>query len=147
MPDDVLEHHDGVIDDKAYRERDGHHRKHVYGVVEKAHDDEGAQDRDGNGSAGDQCRGDRAKKCEDDKHNEHDSDDKGAVDVGDGAANDVGIVGDVAEGYAGREYVVQSVDRGLDSIGDLDGVCAGLLAYGEDDAALSVNLVAANRSF
>jgi hypothetical protein len=39
----------------------------------------------------------------------------------------------------GGRMCAQAFDRGLDSIGDLDGVCARLLAHGEDDAALSVD--------
>ena len=49
---DVLEHDDGVVDDEANREDEGHHRQVVEAVVQHLHDREGAEDREGQGERG-----------------------------------------------------------------------------------------------
>jgi hypothetical protein len=44
VPDDVLQHHDGIVDDEADAERQRHQREVVEAVVEQVHDGERRHD-------------------------------------------------------------------------------------------------------
>ena len=53
MPDDVLQHHDGVVHDEADAEDERHHRQVVEAEIEYLHDGERAED------------GERQRQCRD----------------------------------------------------------------------------------
>ena len=52
VPEDVLQHHDGVVHDEADREDQRHHRQVVEAVVQQVHDGERADDRERQRQAG-----------------------------------------------------------------------------------------------
>ena len=52
VPENVFEHHDGVVDDEADGKNQRHHRQVVQAVVQQVHDGEGADDGEGQRQAG-----------------------------------------------------------------------------------------------
>ena len=72
VADDVLQHHDRVVHDKADREDQRHHRQVVEAVVEQVHHGERADDRERQRQAGDERRRDVAQEQEDHHHDQCD---------------------------------------------------------------------------
>ena len=70
VPDDVLQHHDRVVDDEADRERQRHQRQVVEAVVEQVHHREGRDDRGRQREARDDRRRDVPQEQEDHEHDE-----------------------------------------------------------------------------
>ena len=62
---DVLDHHDGIVDDEASRNGKGHQGEIVEAVTQRFHDDEGADQRERYGDAGDDGRGKTAQEEKD----------------------------------------------------------------------------------
>ena len=69
---DVLEHHDGVVDDEAGGDGQRHQRQVVEAVAEQVHDAEGADQRDRHGDAGDERGAHVAQEHEHDQDHQHD---------------------------------------------------------------------------
>ena len=61
---DVFDHHDRVVHHEAGRDRQRHQRQVVEAVAQQIHDAEGADQRDGNGHAGNEGRADVPQKNE-----------------------------------------------------------------------------------
>ena len=69
---DVLDHHDGIVDDEAGRDRQRHQREIVEAEAEQIHDAERADERQRHRKARDDRRRQIAQKEEDDEHDQHD---------------------------------------------------------------------------
>ena len=76
VADDVLEHHDGIIDDEAHGQGQRHEREVVDAVVEQVHHREGADDGHGEREARDDGSRDVAQEGEDHQHHEHERDNR-----------------------------------------------------------------------
>ena len=70
VPDDVLEHHDRIVDDEADREDERHHRQVVEAEVQHLHDGERAEDRERQRERGNQRRRAVVQEQEDDADDE-----------------------------------------------------------------------------
>ena len=87
VPDDVLQHHDRVVDDEADRERQRHQRQVVEAVAERPHHRERADDRERQREAGDDRRREVPQEQEDDQHDEDDRQHQRELDVVDRLAD------------------------------------------------------------
>ena len=81
VPDDVLQHDDGVVDDEADAERQRHERQVVEAVVEEVHHGERADDRRRQREARDDRRRNVPQEDEDDQDDEADRQDERELDV------------------------------------------------------------------
>ena len=81
VPHDVLEHDDGIVHNEADRQRQGHQRKVVEAVAAQVHDDEGPDDRHGQGQARDHRGRYIAEEQEDDEHDQKQGQQQGVLDV------------------------------------------------------------------
>ena len=89
---DVLEHDDGVVDDEADAEREGHQREVVDGVAREVHDGERAHDGHGQRQARDHGRRHVAQEEEDHEDDEGDGQQQGELHVVDRVADGHGAV-------------------------------------------------------
>ena len=76
---DVLDDHDGVVDDDADRQHDGEQRDGVGRIADRLEDDEGADQADGHGERRDQRRAQAAEKQEHHDDDEHEGLDQGLL--------------------------------------------------------------------
>ena len=81
VPDDVLQHDDGVVHDEADRKRQGHQREVVQRIAEQIHHRERAHNRHWQRQAGDHRRGKISQEEEDHHHHQGDGQEKGELDV------------------------------------------------------------------
>ena len=72
MTHDIFEHHDGVIDHEAHRQRDREQRDVVDRIAESVHERTGADQRHRQRQRRNERRGDRLQEHEDDEHHEGD---------------------------------------------------------------------------
>ena len=87
VPDDVLEHDDGVIHDKTDGQRQRHQRQRIQAVAEQIHRGECADDRENDGRAWNQGGRKVSQKEKDDHDDQRNRQDERELDVVDGAAN------------------------------------------------------------
>ena len=136
VPDDVLEHHDRVVDDEADRQRQRHQRQVVEAVVEHLHHRERADDRERQRQARDDRRRQVAQEQEDHQHDEDDRQHQRELHVVHRLADRHRAVAadrraDSARGQLRLELRQQRLDR----VDDLDRVRAGLALNREVDRA------------
>ncbi len=81
VADDVLPHHDGVVDEEPDGQREGHEGHDVEGHAEEVHGDEGGDDGDGEGEAGDDRGAPGVEEAEDDEDREEPAEDEGRLHV------------------------------------------------------------------
>ena len=81
VPDDVLAHHDRVVDQQADRQRQRHQGHGVERHAREVHDDERGDDRDGQREAGDHGRAPRVQEAEHDQDGQQRADHQGLLDV------------------------------------------------------------------
>ena len=91
---DVLDHHDGVVDDKAGRDRQRHQRKIVERKAEQIHAGQRADQRQRRREAGTTVARQVAQKEEDHQHDQPDRERELELDVGDGSADGRRLVGE-----------------------------------------------------
>ena len=83
VADDVLEHHDRVVDHETDRKRERHQRNIVERVAAEIHGRKGADDRHRQGQRrNDRCR-QPSNEQEDDEHDQDDGEDQRVLHVGD----------------------------------------------------------------
>ena len=133
---DVLDHDDGVVDDEAGRNGEGHQAKIVEAVAEQIHDAEGADDRKRDGDGGDDGRLPGTQEEEDDHDDESDGEHELELDVFDAGADGVGAVGEDFELDARGQRGAQLREQPGDFVDDADDVGAGLPLDVEDDAGV-----------
>ena len=110
----VLQHHDGVVNDKADGEHHRQQRQRVHGEAERIHQREGADQRDGDRHQRDQRRAHRAQEDEDDQHDQDDRFDDRLVDRLDRPVDeDGGVVG-----FRDRHALWQVLDDARQSLLD-----------------------------
>ncbi len=119
MTSDVFQHHDGVIDHEAGRDRQGHQRQVVEGESEQIHHPQGAEQGDGHRDRRHQGRRPRAQEQRHYRDHQDDGDQQVALHVGKGGADgcrpvDHGVHLDVRRQGGG--------DLGQDHLDRIDGV-------------------------
>ena len=135
---DVLDHHDGVVDDDADGEDHGEEGDGVGGVADGEKDGEGGDQADRDGDDGDNGGAEAAEEHEDDDDDEDEGFGEGLDDLLDRVADEGGAVvedgGFQALGVAGGE-AVQGV---LHALAGLHGVGAGGEVDAEGDGGVAV---------
>src|ERR1700731_744479 len=118
---DILDHDDGVVDDEAGGNGEGHERKIVQAVAEKIHDREGSDQRKRNGNAGNDGGAEAAEKKKNDHHDERHGEHQGELHVADGGANGGGAIREYLHldrsgerGFKLGQKVFHAVDNGDD---------------------------------
>ncbi len=100
VPRDVLDHDDGVIDDKARRDGEGHQGEVVEAEPQEIHGAEGADEREGHGHARDDRGGQVPQEQEDDEHDEGHGEHQLELHVPDRCADRRGAVGQYGDLHA-----------------------------------------------
>ncbi len=138
MAGDVLQHHDGIVDDEAGGDRQRHQREIVDAVAQQIHDREGADERDRHRHGRDDGGPRIAQEGEDHEDDQGDGDQQRHLDVVERAADrdrpvvgdgDVDILGD--RGLELGQRLLHRIDR-RDDIG------ARLLIEDDQDRGLAV---------
>src|SRR5215469_57061 len=135
MPDDVLQHDDGVIHDEADGKDQRHHRQVVEAVVKQVHHGERADDRERQRQAGNDRRRNVAQEQE--YHHDHQAErqDHGELHVLERLPDRVGAVVQDVHFDRRRQLGLEEGQKPLHADGNLYGVGAGLALDGENDGA------------
>ena len=104
MAGDVFDDDDGVVDDEAGGDGEGHEAEVVERVAEHVHDAEGAEEGERDGDRGDEGGAGFAEEDEDYKDDEEGGEDEGSGDVADGGADGGGAVEDGLELDGGKGW-------------------------------------------
>ena len=88
VPDDVFQHHYGVVNHETYGEGERHERDVVNAEIHQIHGRKGAYDRKGERKAWDQGGGEVAEEEEDNQDHEADGKDHGELHVGNRVASE-----------------------------------------------------------
>ena len=135
---DVLQHHDGVVDDEADGDRQRHQRQIVEGIAERPHQRAGAEQRQRHRHRRNHGGPEAAQEDEDHHDDQHDGDQKRDLHVLDGGADGQGAIADDLDLDRRRDRRDQPRQLRLDPVDGIDDVGAGLLEDDEEHAALAV---------
>ena len=138
VADDVFEHDDGIVHDKADRQGQRHEGKIVERVVQQIHDGEGADDGHRQRQARDNRRRKIPQKQEDNEYDQADGQEQSRLDVVHRIADGQRAVVERLERNGRRELQAKHRQELLDVVHDFDGVGAGLPLNRQDDGALQV---------
>ena len=105
---DVLDDHDGVVDNEAGGDGERHQREIVDGVAEQIHHAEGADQRERHGDGRDERGPDFAQEEEDDQHDQQDADDQRDFHVAYAGADGGGAVDRHVDLDGGRDLGLQA---------------------------------------
>ena len=81
MAHDVFPHHDGVIDEQADGQGQGHQGHHVQGHAQEIHDRKGGDDRNGQGQTGDDRGAPGIEEAEDDEDGQNPAENQGLFHI------------------------------------------------------------------
>ncbi len=135
---DVLDHDNGVIDDKADRYRQRHQRDVVETVADNVHDPECREQRQWHGHARDHGRPQRPQEQEDNEDDEADRQHHRKLHVVDRSADDQRAVGNQVDMHRGRDRLQKVRQQRQDSvhrIADVLDANRRTVAIGDDDVA------------
>ena len=138
MAVDVLDHDDGVVDDEADSDREGHQREIVEAEAHEIHEGGRAQQGEGDRDARDQRRPEAAQEQEDHGDDESHGDEERALNVGDGGTDGLGPVREDLDLDRRRERRLELGEDLLDTVHRIDDVGRGLLEDDQEDAGLTV---------
>src|SRR5262249_17661330 len=113
---DVLDHDDGIVDDKTRRDCQRHEGQVVEAVAKQVHHAEGADKRERNGNTGDDGGADAAEKKEDDHDDEGHGQHQLKPNVFDGCADGAGAVGKNLKLHGGRKTGLKLREKFLDAV-------------------------------
>ncbi len=136
---DVLDHDDGVVDDEACGDRQGHQREVVERVAQQVHHTERADDRQWHSHARDDRCGDPAQKQEDHQHDESNREQELVLHVAHRRPDGHGAVSEDGDVHARRETALQLRQKLLDAIDDVDDVRARLALNVHDDGGRRIH--------
>ena len=135
VADDVLQHDNGVIHNKADRQRQRHQRKVVEAVAQQVHHSERADDGERHGSARNHGGGDVSQEQEDDQHDQTNGQDKSEFHIADGVADGFRHVVGNFEMNGGRHFAAELRHQRANRIHHLNCIGPGLFLYGNEYAA------------
>ena len=139
---DVLNDHDGVVDDKASGDGERHQRQVVDGVAEQIHHAEGADERKRHGDGGNDGGPDLAQEEEDDEHDEKNADDERNLDVVNAGADGGGAVDRHVHLDRGWDIGLQARHLLQDRVDRVDDIGAGNLEDDDEDGVFEFSAVA-----
>ena len=135
MPDDVLQHDDGIVHHEADGKDQGHHGQVVQAVVQQVHHGEGSDDGERQRQAGDDGRRHVAQKQEDHHHHQAQRQRHGELHVVIAFADGVRTVVENVHAYRRRQFLLEQRQQVLHAVRHRDGIGAGLALDGQDDGA------------
>ena len=138
VTDDVLEHHDRIVDDKTDGERQRHEREIVDAEAEHIHHREGADHRHRQREARDHRRDDVPEEEEDDEHDQAECQEERELHVAHGLLDSHRPVITDVHCHRWGECELDLLERGLHRAGDGNGVRARLAGDREHDRALAI---------
>ncbi len=139
VPDDVLDHHDGVVDDEADGDGDSHQRQVVDAVAQKTHHPERAGDRQGNRRGRDQRRPHAAQEQEHHQHDQCDGEQQRALNVAQARTDRLRSVVDHLRRHRGRQSRFEFRQHAANLVHGVDDVEARLLVNVDNDRAVALN--------
>src|SRR5437588_4518741 len=135
MADDVLQHHDRVIYDKADGQCERHQREIVEAVTQQVHHREGPDDGERHGAPGNQRGGEVAQEQENHHHHDADGEQQRELHVAYGVADGLGSVECNVEMDRGRNLALQLLQQYPDVVYYLNRIRARLTLDGENHGA------------
>jgi hypothetical protein len=81
MAHDVLPHHDRIVNQQTHAQTQRHQRDHVDGEAKQVHEQEGSDQRNGQGQPGDDGGAPRVQEQKHDQHRQQRAFDQGAAHV------------------------------------------------------------------
>src|SRR4029078_7217467 len=135
VADDVLQHHDRVVDDEADREDQRHHRQVVEREVGQRHHREGAEDRERQRQRRNQRRRAAVQEDEDDGDDQQQRQQHRPLDVTERIADVPRAVAANGQVDRGRQLRLERRQQLADGVGDRDGGGARLLYHLQADGA------------
>ena len=136
---DVLDHHDGVVDDEAGRDGERHQGEVVQAVPQQVHDAEGAHQRERHRDAGNDGGGKAAQEKEDHHHDQPDGQHQSELHIVYRGANGLGAICEYLNLDRRRQAHLELRQDGLDAVDHRDDVCAGLALHVHDDGRRAVH--------
>ena len=130
---DVFDDHDGVVNDEARGDGEGHEREIVQTIVSEIHDAKRADEGERNGHAGNDGGPNVSEKSKHHENDECNGNDKRDFHVVDGGTNRGGAVDDDAQVQRRRDRSTQQREKGGDAIHGFDHIGAGLAENGKND--------------
>ncbi len=125
---DVLDHDDGVVDDEADGDAEGHQRQVIQAEVQRQHDRAGPQQRQGDHHAGDQGGAHVQQEQVDHQHHQHDGDQQRRLHVLHRRADGLGAVHQDVDLDPRRDAALEPGERLQDVVDGGDDVGARELA-------------------
>ena len=138
MPDDVLDHDDGVVDDEADRDRERHQGQIVEAVAQHVHHGECADDGYRHRNRGNDGRPKLAQEERDDANDEGDRQQQGEAHVGEAGRDGLGSVGDDLDVDARRQRGPELRQGFLDRRDRRHDIGAGRPKNGQQNSRLAV---------
>ena len=138
VANDVLDHHDGVVDDEAGADRESHQRQVVEAEAGKPHHAERGDQRQRQGDAGDDGRAQRAQEHQDHQHDQRHRQHQGELHVVHGGADGAGAIVHDGKLDAGRNRPLQARQLRQHPVDGLDDIGARLALDVDDHGGLAI---------
>ena len=113
MADDVLPHHDGVVDQQANRQGQRQQGHHIQGKARHGDGEQRANQRNRQGQPGDHRAAPRGQKHKHDQHGQRRAFQQGHLDVGQRVFHLAGLIFNDGQRHAGGQIFAQLVQRGV----------------------------------
>ena len=133
MPDDILQHDNGVINHKTDGQGKGHHGDIVEAESQEIHDGKGADNGHRHRQRGDNRGGKVAQKEEDHHDDQADRQHQGELDIMHGFTDQEGAVIQHVQFNRGRHLTAERRQQFFDVVHHLDGVGSRLTLDGQDN--------------
>ena len=132
-PHRVLQEHDGVVDEEADGQRQGHERQVVQAVTEHPHGDEGQQQRKRHRHGGNQRVGGPAQEEENHHHHQHEGDEQRFPHVLDAVDDRLRAVVDRHQQHRAGQLAADQGQQVADALGHFHRVRSRLPEHGHHD--------------
>ena len=136
---DVLDHHDGIVDDEAGRDGERHQGEIVKAVSQQVHDAEGAHQRQWDRYAGNDGGGEAAQEEEDHHHDQGNGEHQFELHIVHRGADGLGAVSKDLDLDGGRQAHLELRQHGFDAVDHRDNVRARLALYVHNDGRRAVH--------
>ena len=129
LPEDILQHHDGVVDQHADAQRQTPERHDVEGQLAQSHQHEGGEHCQRDGQADDQCLAQRLQEHQHHDHREDGPEQRGIAHRVDRVTDEAGLVLDhpVFDVARDKPIIGQDLKLFIHIVGHAHGVGVGLL--------------------
>ena len=138
MAHDVFAHHDGVINQQTHTQRQCHQRDHVDGKAEPVHEEEGADQRDGQRQPRDHGGAPGVQEQKHDEHREYGPFNQRLAHVLHPHANGARVIGNGLQSHARRQLRSNGCNGCVQAIDHFDGVFVLGLLHGHQQGAAAV---------